>query len=99
MESGQATKRAALAAALRRYPQLELAIRRLFDAEEGFRDICEELSEAELALSKVGDLPIALREARRSEWEELVERLARELETAVRNREVLPRSGVIQLRR
>lgn len=99
MESGQAIKRAALAAALRRYPQFELAIRRLFDAEEGFRDICEELSDAELALSKVEDLPVATRAARRAEWQELVERLARELETAVRNGGVLPRSTVIQLRR
>jgi hypothetical protein len=99
MASGQATKRAGLAAALRRYPLRELALRRLFDADEGFRDICEELSEAELALSNVEDLPIAIRPARREEWQELVERLARELETAVRDREVLPRSTVIQLRR
>jgi hypothetical protein len=99
MESERAIRRAALAAALRRYPQLELAIRRLFDAEEGFRDICEELSDAELALSKVDDLPAAMRAARRAEWQELVDRLARELETAVRDGKMLPRSTVVQLRR
>jgi len=99
MTSRQATKPAGLAAALRRYPQLELAIRRVFDAEEGFRDICEELCEAELALAKVEDLPAAMREARRAEWQELVDRLGRELETAIRSREALPRSTVIHLRR
>ena len=99
MESERAIRRAALAAALRRYPQLELAIRRLFEAEEAFRDICEELSDAELALSKVDDLPAAMRAARRAEWQELVDRLARELETAVRDGKMLPRSTVVQLRR
>jgi hypothetical protein len=99
MENGRAIKRAGLAAALRRHPRRELAIRRLFDADEGFRDICEELSDAELALSQVDDLPAAMRAARRAEWQELVERLARELETTVREREMVPRSSVIQLRR
>ena len=99
MAGRQATQQAGLAAALRRHPRRELAIRRLFDAEEGFRDICEELSDAELALSQVDDLPAAMRAARRAEWQELVERLARELETAVLNGAVLPRSTVVQLRR
>jgi hypothetical protein len=40
-----------------------------------------------------------MRAARRAEGQELVERLARELETTVREREMVPRSSVIQLRR
>jgi hypothetical protein len=87
MESGQTGKRAGLSAAIRRYPQFELAIRRLMNADEGFRDICEELADAETALSKVDDLPAALRETRRAEWQELVDRLAGELKTAVEGRD------------
>jgi hypothetical protein len=94
MESGQKGKRAGLSAAIRRYPLFELAIRRLIDADEGFRDICEELADAEVALSKVDDLPAALREARRTEWQELVDRLAGELKSAVESRVAFLRSRV-----
>lgn len=97
MESGQTGSRAALSAALRRYPLFELAIRRLMVADEGFRDICEELAEAELALSKVDDLPPQLRDARRAEWRELVDRLDGELRMMVESRETFLRSrGILQ---
>jgi hypothetical protein len=93
MRSGQTDRSAALSAAVRRYPQFELAIRRLIDADESFRDICEELADAELALSGVDKLPIALREARRAEWQELVDRLVEELR-AVLMQETVARSRV-----
>jgi len=46
---------------------------------ESFRDMCEELVEAELALSRVDQVAPALREARRAEWQELVDQLVEEV--------------------
>jgi hypothetical protein len=79
MESGRISRQTALLAAIRRYPECELAIRRLIETNEPFRDICEELAEAERALSNVADLPDLSGEARRAEWQEIVDRLAREM--------------------
>jgi hypothetical protein len=79
MEDGPADRRRAVSAAVRRFPQCELAIHRLMDRSESFRDMCEELAEAELALSRVDQVPTALREARRAEWQELVDRLVGEV--------------------
>jgi hypothetical protein len=79
MEDGPADRRRAVSAAVRRFPQCELAIHRLMDRSESFRDMCEELAEAELALSRVDQVPAALREARRAEWQELVDRLVGEV--------------------
>jgi hypothetical protein len=93
-ESGS-NKREALSAALRRYPQFELAIRRLMARSEAFCDMCEELAEAELALSKVDRVPSGLREARRAEWQELIDRLVAEVEAALLDKDVVvkPRAG------
>jgi hypothetical protein len=79
MDSERISRQTALLAALRRHPQCELAIRRLIETDEPFRDICEELAEAEQALSKVDYLPDVSLEARRAEWQEIVDRLAGEL--------------------
>ena len=67
-------------AAARRFPQAEFTIRRLMRSSEAFREICEELAEAEVALAKVPESVAALCEARRREWQELVDELVRELE-------------------
>jgi hypothetical protein len=72
-----------------------LAIRRLIEMDESFRDICEELADAELALAQVDNLPIAVREARRAEWQELVDRLAGELHAAILDQDAVARSRVI----
>jgi hypothetical protein len=80
-------KERALAAALRRFPQAEFAIRRLMSRDETFCDICVELADAELALSKVPDTPPELAAARHLEWGELVDRLAAELATSLRESE------------
>ena len=79
MEGELADRQKAVSAAVRRFPQFELAIHRLMDRSESFRDMCEELAEAELALSRVDQMPPALREARRAEWQELVDRLVGEV--------------------
>jgi hypothetical protein len=82
-------KREAFSAAFRRFPQSELAIRRLMDRSEAFRDMCEELAEAEAALSKVDGVPLALREARKAEWQDLVDRLVGEVGTALQDKDVV----------
>ncbi|HWK67030.1 MAG TPA: hypothetical protein VNS34_19050 [Rhizobiaceae bacterium] len=84
--------RAALSAAVRRFPDFELTIRRMIEKDRTFRDICEELAEAEAALSRVAQLPPPIRAARRAEWEDLVGRLVREIEAALRENQAATRS-------
>ena len=86
-EDGSHNKTRAVSAAVRRFPQFELTVHRLVDRSETFRDMCEELADAEQALSRVEELPMALRETRRAEWQELVDRLTGEVE-AVLNADV-----------
>ncbi|WP_419695545.1 hypothetical protein ACN2CC_03095 [Mesorhizobium muleiense] len=69
----------AFLAAARRFPQKELAIRRLMTHSEPFRDMCEELAEPEVALPKVPQTPPDLRRARTIEWQEVVEQLVAEV--------------------
>jgi hypothetical protein len=93
-EAGLAKRRKAASAAVRRFPQFELAIHRLMERDESFRDMCEELAEAESALARVDMVPLALREARRAEWQELVDRLVGEVGAAVLNTDAAARSRV-----
>ncbi|TIO04218.1 MAG: hypothetical protein E5X89_31430 [Mesorhizobium sp.] len=79
MDGEPADRQRAVSAAVRRFPQFELAIHRLMNRSEGFRDMCEELAEAELALSRIDNVPLASRESRRAEWQELVDRLVGEV--------------------
>jgi hypothetical protein len=90
-ESGATGKREAFSAALRRFPQSEFVIRKLMDRCEAFREMCEELAEAERALSMVDLVTPALREARRAEWQELVDRLVAEVGAALQDRDVVTR--------
>lgn len=80
----KATERESFAAVARRFPDLELPIRRLFETSENFRDICEELAEAEIALSSAENAAAASNEDRAAEWRELVDRLVGEVELAIR---------------
>jgi len=57
------------------------------DRSESFRDICEELADAEFALSKVAEAPLA-------EWQELVDRLVEEVRAAVLNTDAARKSGI-----
>lgn len=86
------SKRAALLAALRRFPQLELTIRRMIGTDRNFCDMCEELADAEAALSSVDQLPPHIRAARRAEWQELLERLTREIDVALQEKQAFERS-------
>jgi hypothetical protein len=83
-EGRSADRKRAVAAALRRFPQHELTIHRLIDRAESFRDMCEELADAEMALARVNEAPLAQREERRAEWQALVDRLVGEVETELR---------------
>ncbi len=78
-------------AAVRWFPQSELAIRRLMLRLEAFVDMCEELADAEKALSKVSEIPADLREARRNEWQEIVDGLVCEVGKALRESEARQR--------
>ncbi|BCH24021.1 hypothetical protein MesoLjLb_38060 [Mesorhizobium sp. L-8-3] len=89
------SSRAALSAALRRFPELELTIRRMIVADQNFRDMCEELAEAEAALSRADQLPLPIRAARKAEWQDLVERLAREVDAALQEQQAVTRSHII----
>ncbi|MER8900800.1 hypothetical protein [Mesorhizobium sp. M0772] len=93
-KGGSSDRYRAVSAAVRRYPQFELTIHRLMDRSESFRDICEELADAEFALSKVDEAPPALREARRAEWQELFDRLVKEVGAAVLNTDAARKSGI-----
>jgi hypothetical protein len=94
MENRVKRREAALSAALRRFPELELTIRRMIEADQTFRDMCEELAEAETALSRVDQLPPPIRAARRAEWQDLVERLAREVDATLQEKQTVARSRI-----
>jgi hypothetical protein len=83
--TNERTKQEGFVAATRRFPRFELAIKRLLETDENFRDICEELAEAEVALSAIQTAPEVTRSARQAEWQELILRLAGEVETALRS--------------
>lgn len=66
-------------AVVEHFPHRELAIRRLLQSDEVFREMCEELSDAKLALANYTHPQDAVLEARRNEWRELIGRLVAEL--------------------
>src|SRR5690242_7096771 len=94
MASRATITRAALSAAVRRFPELELPIRRMMEADRTFREMCEELAEAEAVLSRVDRLPEPIRSARSAEWQDLVGRLAREVQSAVQERQDVAQSRI-----
>jgi hypothetical protein len=64
----------------------------MMEADQSFRDMCEELVEAETALSRVEQLPEPKRAARKAEWQDLVARLTREIEVALRENQAVAQS-------
>jgi hypothetical protein len=74
-------------AACRHFPQHEFAIRKLMGENADFCDICDELADAEAALDRVDiAAPPHLRQLRRQEWSDLVDRLVREVSEALQDR-------------
>lgn len=79
-----------LQAVMRRFPEHARAIEHLAEHDETFRDICEELVEAEKALESAQSGPEQLRKARGEEWQGLIERLTAQIAEALRNENVIP---------
>jgi hypothetical protein len=83
IKRGPVGKERGFAAAMRRFPESEFAIRKMMANSEAFCDMCEELADADFALARVVEAPPDIREARRAEWEELVEVLSAEVKAAI----------------
>jgi hypothetical protein len=81
-----------LAAALELFPALSRQIEDLFEFDESFRGLCEDLADAANTLSQIASLPDDVREARRLEYQELLSSLCGEIE------ESLSKANVIHLR-
>ena len=60
-------------------------MRRLMRLSEAFRDMCEELADADAALADASSKPGTLREARKLEWQELIDRLVAEIAATLRD--------------
>ena len=75
-----------VSAAVRRFPLRSLEIRRLAVVDGSFRSLCEDLREAEEALERWSRAPSEQAASRRSEYNLLVEELAREIEGIVDRR-------------
>jgi hypothetical protein len=80
----------ALRAAVKRFPRSEFTIRRLLRIDESFRELCDELADAETALANVAENEAPLREVRELEWKELVQELVSEVEQTLRKFEAAP---------
>jgi hypothetical protein len=65
-------------------------IRELISANESFREMCDDLASAEDALAATDRLGADVRDRRRTEYEVLIEALAKEIEDALRQAKVIP---------
>ncbi|KQV64406.1 hypothetical protein ASC90_16055 [Rhizobium sp. Root1220] len=81
-----------LAAALELFPAQSRQIENLFEFDESFRGLCEDLADAANTLRQIARLPDDVRDARRLEYQELVSSLSSEIE------EALSRAKIIHLR-
>lgn len=88
MSDGQL--RAGEIAVLRRFPACSRTIEELIARDGDFRDMCEELAEAEAALQAAEALPPALRADRRAEWTDAITRLEAEIARALKKANVIP---------
>lgn len=71
--------------AAKRFPQSEFAILRLLRSSEQFLELCEELADADLALSNVPQNVASISAKRTKEWQDLVDHLVQEIGEALRN--------------
>jgi hypothetical protein len=60
---------------------------------ESFRGLCDDLAEAERALTATEKMPEALRRARRAECQEWVQSLTNEIEEILLESKVIPITG------
>ncbi|MEF0942957.1 hypothetical protein QDY28_22705 [Rhizobium sp. BR 362] len=71
-----------------RFPDEVARVQQLFNADESFRGMCEDLAAAVETLTRVDYLPDNIREARRQEYVGLVEALVSEIRDALRNSKI-----------
>jgi hypothetical protein len=69
--------------ALRRFPSKAREIEELTAQSEDFRDMCEELAEAEAALLAAQNAPAGVRNERIAEWTGWIDRLSAEIAAAL----------------
>lgn len=92
MKAGRDMKRSAngstpfsgLAMTEAQFPEDVSKIRQLFNADESFRSMCEDLAVAVEALDRVDSLPDNVREVRQDEYRSLVAALVEEIRDAIR---------------
>lgn len=89
-ETDRTRQEAGLSAAIKRFPEHAGAMEQLMGWNDALCDMCEELAEADLALSIIGALPPSLREARTLECKDWIERLTMEIDQALRDSNVIP---------
>jgi len=77
-------------AAIRKFPSNAKSIEALLVSSESFRELCEDLAEAERALAATDQLPETLRFPRRVECQGWVESLTNEIEGMLREFKVVP---------
>ena len=77
-------------AAIRKFPSNAKSIEALLVSSESFRELCEDLAEAERALAATNQLPEALRFPSRVECRGWVESLAKEIEGMLLETKVVP---------
>lgn len=73
-----------------RFPAHSTEIRKLFDIDENFRGMCDDLAAAEQALRNADQLPDHVREARRDEYADLVNGLLDEIREALDRSKIIP---------
>lgn len=78
-----------LAAALELFPAQARRIEDLFEFDESFRGLCEDLADAQATLEHIVRLPDDIRESRRLEYRELVAALSTEIEEALSKAKVI----------
>jgi hypothetical protein len=77
-------------AALRRFPDEARLIEELSARSENFRDMCDELADAERALLATKDVRPDIREERIAEWTGWIERLTAEIAAELSTANVIP---------
>jgi len=78
---------AGVVVACRLLPAIASKVERLAESSESFRDLCDDLAAAELALTRLSKLPDAAADQRLAECEGWIVSLTAEIDEAVRRAE------------
>jgi hypothetical protein len=72
------------------FPGRSAQVRELAGRNQDFRDMCQELGEAEAALSRIESVPPSSRAERLEECRGWIDRLVREMEAALADAKIVP---------